>query len=68
MSQTNRTHLEKIKEAVHKSDKLSEEEKSMSVKIIEEWLIEDKAFGLLAEKLFNVSTEMKSIFAELGII
>jgi hypothetical protein len=68
MSQTNSTHLEKIKEAVHLSDKMSSEEKSSSVKIIEEWMVEDKAMGLLTEQLLKVSSGIKPILAELGLI
>ncbi len=66
MSQTNSTHLEKIKEAVHQSDIMSDEEKSSSVKLIEEWVIEDKAMGLLTEQLLNISAGIKPILAELG--
>jgi len=66
MSQTNNTHLEKIKEAVHHSDNMSEEEKSSSVKIIEEWALEDKAMGLLTEELLKISAGIKPILSELG--
>ena len=66
MSQTNNTHLEKIKEAVHRSDNMSEEEKSSSVKIIEEWALEDKAMGLLTEELLKISAGIKPILSELG--
>jgi len=66
MSKTNNTHLEKIKEAVHQSDRMSEEEKSSSVKIIEEWAIEDKAMGLLMEELQKISEGIKPILSELG--
>ncbi len=68
MSETNNTHLEKIKEAVHYSDKMSDEEKRSSVKIIEEWVIEDKAMGLLTEQLLKISAGIKPILAELGLI
>ncbi len=68
MSTKNNTHLEKIKEAVHNSDQMSDKEKSSSVKIIEEWAIEDKAMGLLTEQLLNISAGIKPILAELGLI
>jgi len=68
MSTTNSSHLEKIKEAVHSSDSMSDEEKSSSVKIIEEWVIEDKAMGLLTEQLLKISAGIKPILAELGLI
>ena len=38
--------INKIKEAVHNSNKLSDKEKSLSVKTIEEWAVEEKVcFG-----------------------
>ena len=66
MSQSKNTHLEKIKEAVHRADNMSEEEKSSSVKIIEEWALEDKAMGLLTEELLKISAGIKPILSELG--
>lgn len=68
MEHTNIEKTQKIKEAIRKSHTLSEEEKATSVKIIEEWVIEGKALGTLTQKLFNVSTEMEFILAEIGII
>ncbi|SFV69122.1 hypothetical protein MNB_SM-5-194 [hydrothermal vent metagenome] len=60
-------HLQRIKEAVTKSDKLDESQKSDSVKRIEEWIEEDKAFGLLKEELLNISEYFEVLFAELGL-
>ena len=60
-------HLEKIKDAVVKSDKLDESQKSDSVKRIEEWIEEDKAFGMLKEELLNISEYFEVLFAELGL-
>jgi len=60
--------LDTLKESIRNSPKLSEEEKSSSYKIIEEWVKEDKAFGILFEKLAEISEEMKPILAELGLI
>lgn len=68
MSHKNIEHSKKIKEAIRKSHTLSEEEKATSVKIVEEWVIEGKALGTLTQKLFNISTEMKFILAEIGVI
>ncbi|WP_297485399.1 hypothetical protein [Sulfurimonas sp.] len=62
-----REHLQRIKEAVVKSDKLDENQKSDSVKRIEEWVEEDKAFGLLKEELLNISEYFEVLFAELGL-
>lgn len=62
-----REHLEKIKEAVAKSEQLNESQKSDSVKRIEEWVEEDKAFGTLKEKLLEISEYFEVLFAELGL-
>lgn len=59
-------HLEKIKDAI-KVAPLSEDEKSESMKRIEEWILEDKAFGILKEELLEVSKFFELLFAELGL-
>ncbi|HIP55278.1 MAG TPA: hypothetical protein EYH11_07380 [Sulfurimonas autotrophica] len=66
-SHKHKEHLEKIKDAVVKSDKLDESQKSESVKRIEEWIAEDKAFGTLLEELLHVSEYFEVLFAELGL-
>ena len=63
----NKEHLVKIKDAISKSEKLNEEQKSDSVKRIEEWYEEDKAFGLLKEELMEISEYFEVLFAELGL-
>jgi len=60
-------HLEKIRDAVEHSDELNENQKSDSVKRIEEWIEEDKAFGMLKEELLNISEYFEILFAELGL-
>lgn len=60
-------HLEKIKEEVHNTEMLSDEQKSDSVKRIEEWVLEDKAFGTLKDELIQVSVFFEKLFAEMGI-
>ncbi len=60
-------HLEKIKDAVINAKELNENEKSDSVKRIEEWVEEDKAFGLLKEELLNISEYFEVLFAEMGL-
>jgi len=60
-------HLEKIKDAVVNAKELSQEQKSDSVKRIEEWVMEDKAFGLLEEELLEISEYFETLFAELGL-
>lgn len=61
-------HLEKIKQAIHTSDKLSDEEKSESMRHIEEWVLEDKAFGLLIDELKQVAVNIEPMFKELGFL
>ncbi len=68
MSKTNLTHLEKIKEAVGKSEEISTEEKSLAVQKIEEWYAEDKALGLLAGELMKISKEVEPILKEMGLL
>ncbi len=67
MSNKKVEHLEKIKDAIKDAD-LSEEEKSISFKHIEEWYEEDKAFGTLYEKLAEISPKIESLLNELGLI
>jgi hypothetical protein len=59
-------HLEKIKDAI-KVAPLSEAEKSDSMKRVEEWALEDKAFGTLKNELIEVSEYFETLFAELGL-
>ena len=65
-SHKHKEHLEQIKQTIHTTDKLDEEQKSSSVKIIEEWYLEDKAMDTLKSKLVNISVFFEEIFAELG--
>lgn len=61
-------HLEKIKQAIHTSAELSDDEKSESMRRIEEWVLEDKAFGLLIDELKQVAITIEPIFKELGLL
>ena len=61
-------HLEKIKDAVKNSAELTEEEKSNTLKHIEEWIAEDKASGTLYEELTSITTKIEPLLAELGLI
>ena len=67
-SHKDHSHLEKIKDAITNHPHLSQEEKSESVKHIEEWIAEDKAEGALYAELTKISQNIKPILAELGII
>ncbi len=66
-SHKHKEHLEKIKDAVIHAKELNEDQKSDSVKRIEEWVMEDKAFGLLEEELLEISEYFETLFAELGL-
>ncbi|MDQ7043271.1 MAG: hypothetical protein Q9M34_07035 [Sulfurimonas sp.] len=60
-------HLERIKDAVQKSPQLDQSKKSDTIKLLEEWVEEDKAEGLLYQELIKLTAEMKDILAELGL-
>ena len=68
MSGGNLKHLEKIKESINRSDSLTEEEKSDSMKRIEEWYSEDMASGTFIQELSELSPTIKALLAELGLI
>ncbi|WP_294956632.1 hypothetical protein [Sulfurovum sp.] len=68
MSNSNLKHLERIKENIDKSADLSPEEKSNSMKHIEEWYAEDQAWGTFINKLAQISPKVEAILAELGLI
>jgi len=63
----NHTDLKKIKDIIHTTSHLDKTQKSNSVKIMQEWLLEDKAFGILREELLKVSLFFEGVFSELGI-
>ncbi len=60
-------HLEKIKESIASSDVLSAQEKSDGVKKVEEWIAEDKGFGLLYDELAKLSAKFEPLLQELGL-
>ena len=68
MSKSNLKHLETIKENIDKSGALSQEEKSDSMKRIEEWYAEDQAWEALMAKLSEVSPKVKTVLADLGLL
>ncbi len=47
---------------------MSEEEKSNSMKHIEEWYAEDKAWGTFLNELAEISPKIKTILADLGLV
>jgi hypothetical protein len=60
--------IEEIKSAIDSSDKLTLEEKSQSIQHLEEWIAEDKAFGVVFNELMEVNEVFKEIFKELGLV
>ncbi len=60
--------IEKIKEAIEKSDKLSKEHKEKALSKVQEWYLEDKAEGLLAKELLKITKEITPILEEIGLI
>lgn len=66
-SHKNKEHLTSIKEAIDKTNSLSGEQKSESMKRIEEWVLEDRAFGTLKQELLDINVYFKELFSELGM-
>lgn len=66
-SHKNHEHLEHIKNRIATSEDLDESQKNESMKRVEEWVLEDKAFGVLQEKLLEISVFFEGVFSELGI-
>lgn len=60
-------HIKKIQESIKNTTKLDESQKSDSMKRIEEWVLEDKAFGILQKELVEVSVFFEELFSELGL-
>jgi len=67
-SHKNHEHLTRIKEAVINSDAIKEEEKTDTIKRIDEWLLENKAQGTFAEELIELAPEVRAMLTELGLI
>lgn len=61
-------HLSKIKDAVTNSQELSEDEKTNTIKHIDEWLLEDKAEGTFLEELTELASGIRPILVELGLL
>jgi len=68
MSKSNLKHLETIKENIDKSDALSQDEKSDSMKRIEEWYAEDQAWEALMVELSEISPRVKTVLSDLGLL
>ena len=68
MSKSNLKHLETIKENIDKSDALSQDEKSDSMKRIEELYAEDQAWEALMAELSEISPKVKTVLSDLGLL
>ena len=66
-SHKRKEHLVNIKESIDKTNNLNDDQKSESMKMVEEWALEDRAFGTLKQELIKVSETFEEIFSELGI-
>jgi hypothetical protein len=60
--------IQQLKEAITKDSNLNSEEKTLSVKKIEEWYTEDQAIELLPEQLINISKKVVPILEEIGLL
>ena len=67
MSQSNLSHLERIKDNIDKLG-LSEEEKTNAWRHIEEWYVEDQAWGTFIAELAKISPKIEAFLSELGLI
>jgi len=67
-SHKDHSHLERIKEAVVNTDILNEEEKSQTIQRLDEWIVEDKAEGIIYEELIELVNNIKPLLAELGLV
>jgi phage-related protein len=60
-------HIQRIKSAVKDTVHLDENEKTETIKHLEEWIVEDKAEGLLYEELEAIASGIKEVLSELGL-
>lgn len=60
--------VNKIKSAVESSKALTKDEKSQTIKHLDEWIEEDKAIGILYKELVSLSSKLEPILAEIGLI
>ncbi len=60
--------IEKIKDAVKDSTKISEDEKSLMYQRLEEWRHEDEAMRLIPDMLAEISIEIRPILKEIGLL
>ncbi len=61
-------HIQKIKSAVKASKDLTKDEKTQSIKHLDEWIEEDKGEGIFYKELVALTAKIEPILAELGFI
>ena len=60
--------LKKLKDHIKKHKDMSEEEKSNTIKKIDEWLLEDKAEGTIVAELTELSKKIVPMLEEIGLL
>jgi len=60
--------LKEVKKRVKAHKEMSEEEKSNTIKKIDEWILEDKAEGIIVNELTEISKKIVPILEEIGLI
>jgi len=60
--------LKLVKEKVKNHKEMSEEEKSNTIKKIDEWILEDKAEGTIVNELVEASKKIVPILEEIGLM
>ena len=60
--------LKQVKEHIKNHKSMSEEEKSNTLRKIDEWLLEDKADGTIVAELTQISKKIIPILEEIGLL
>jgi hypothetical protein len=60
--------LQKVKEHIINHKQMNEDEKSNTIKKIDEWLLEDKADGTIVSELTELSKKVVPILEEIGLL
>ena len=60
--------LQQVKEKIQNHADLNEEEKSQTMKKIDEWLLEDEAEGIIVAELTELSKRVVPILEEVGLL
>ncbi len=61
-------HIEDIKNAVEKSQKITEDDKNLMYRRLEEWYLEDEAMSIIPDLLAEISIEIRPILKEIGLL